>query len=115
MIIFLRASHLRQHQYLIQFLIVFYAYMLVPISWRILLEEAYKFLQLLFLFLGKVAVYKNYAPVRETAYAIAILPKTNVESYGFDVYPYATTVLCRCNVKTVSVTEPLANIEVEIQ
>ncbi|MBF0729647.1 hypothetical protein IR149_08765 [Bacteroides acidifaciens] len=90
-------------------------YVFIPISWRMLLEESHKFLQFLLLILTEVAVYKDYAPIGKTANTFAILPKTNVESHGFNVYTYTTTVLCRCNVKAVSVTEPLANIEVEIQ
>jgi hypothetical protein len=70
--------------------------MLVPISWSIFLEEPHKFLQFLFLPLGEIAMHKDDAPIGETAYAIAILPKTNVELYGLDVYTYATAVHCRC-------------------
>ena len=115
MIIFLSASHLRQHQYLIQPLVVFYAYILVPISWRILLEEPCKFLQFLLLLLGKVAVYKDDAPVGKAAHAFAVLPKTDIEFYGLDIYAHATAVHCRRNVKGGFVTEPLSYVEVKIQ
>lgn len=93
----------------------FGAEVFVPISWCILLEEPYKFVQFHVLLLGKVAVYKNDAPVWKAAHTFAILPKANVEFYGLDIYAHATTVHCRYNVKAVSVTEPLANVEVKIQ
>ncbi len=89
--------------------------MSVPVSWRILFEEPYKFLHFLFLLLGKVAVYKNNTPIGETTYAITVLPKTNVEFYRLDSHTYAKAVHCRCHVQGVSVTEPLAQVEVEIQ
>ena len=94
-------------QNLIEFWIILNSDILVPISWRILLEEAYKFLQFLLLLFGKVAMYKDDAPVGKTANAITVLPKTDIELYGLNVYTHATTVHCRCNVKTVPVTVPL--------
>jgi hypothetical protein len=87
----------------------------VPIPWRILLEEPHKFLQFQLLLLGKVAAHKDDAPVGETAHTFTIFPKTDVELYRLDIHVHATAVHCRCDVKTVPVTEPLANVEVKIQ
>ncbi|MBO1735302.1 MAG: hypothetical protein ACLSWM_07195 [Barnesiella sp.] len=63
MIIFLSASHFRQHQHLIQSMVVLNSNMPIPVSWRILFEKLYKFLQFLLLFIGKVAVHKNNAQI----------------------------------------------------
>lgn len=90
-------------------------YVFISISWRILLEELHKSLQFLFLLLSEVAVYKNNTPIWKATHTLTVLPQTDIESYGLNVYTYTTTVLCRCKVKTISITEPLAKIEVEIQ
>jgi hypothetical protein len=69
----------------------------------------------LFLLLGKVTVHKDDASVGKAAHAITIFPKTNVDFYRLDVHSHAIAVLSRRDVEAVSVTEPLANIEVKIQ
>ncbi|RHF08734.1 hypothetical protein DW701_10330 [Bacteroides eggerthii] len=65
--------------------------------------------------MGKVAVNKNDTLIGKNTYTITIFPKTDVEFYGLDVYTHTTTVHCRCDMETVSITKPLANVEVEIQ
>ena len=98
--------------------IILSAEVLIPVAGHILLEEEYKvfeeFEAVLSQFIAELATGDDDTPVRVVAYALAVLPKADIDIQTSPVNTDANAVLVPHNTARISVTISLAKVEIEV-
>ena len=94
--------------------IILGAKVFVTIAWGIFFEESGKVFQVFLLVSFEVAAHNNNAPIGVVTYATTIFPETDVQVHFAYMDRNTNSVGVMHDGTTVSVTESLTQIEIEI-